>query len=264
MLCQLHAEHVSNVGPGSLEIHEESSLTEHRGGRRPAGKPAVKAPAKAGPLTVQSVESALTTQAPRAVAHVRRIRKANPDMSREEILRRLETKFRLDAARTGRAAGAEASSGAGKAIDSGSGKATLEVAVFFVLAATEAYKVPLSELEYREEMVRAVLLVRKTDWAVRLLAARTAPHLAGKIMARIPASALRPINNVMGPRFMTLYGQSGGIVLADELEREVAGAFGSLTNSAFAWNVIRVTRQTLESSDFAFDVDGDIVDEDMV
>lgn len=34
----------------------------------------------------------------------------------------------------------------------------------------------------------------------------------------------------MGDRFLTKYGQSGGIVLADEVEKEVGSAIGVLTN----------------------------------
>ncbi|UUL76327.1 hypothetical protein NG819_21150 [Pseudarthrobacter sp. Fe7] len=55
--------------------------------------------------------------------------------------------------------------------------------MFYVLAATEAYEIPLSELDYREGVVRAVLLAKKADWLVNLLASKTAPHWAGKFVA---------------------------------------------------------------------------------
>jgi hypothetical protein len=62
--------------------------------------------------------------------------------------------------------------------------------------------------------------------------------LARKIVARIPASSTRRINAVMGDKFVTKYGESGGIVLADVAEREVGSALGAFTNAAFAEYVI--------------------------
>lgn len=236
-------------------------MDEHSRSRRSKRKPAGKVVVKATTHTVQTVEAALKIETPRAVDYVKKMRKANPGMSRADLLQILESKFRLDAALSGREAGAAIFSGAASAAFAR--KETLEVAVFFVVAATEAYGIPLSALEYRKELVRAVLLVKKSDWAASLLATRTAPHWAGKIVARIPDSSTRRINAVMGEKFFTLEDADGGIVLAEAVERELASTFGSLANSAFAWNVMRVTRRTLESSELAFGIDGDVVDEDL-
>ena len=244
-------------------MHEERGLAEQRQGRRPGGRPTGQASAAVDIFTEKTVEAALVSQASRAVGHVKRLRRADPNLSRDDLLKALEDRFYRATRRSGRAAGAAVSSGTASAI-SGTRKDTLEAAVFYVLAATEAYEIPLSELDYREGVVRAVLLAKKADWLVNLLASKTAPHWAGKFVAWLPEPATRRIgriNDVMGPEFVTEQGQ-GGIVLEKVVEREVGSAFGWLTNTTFAWHVIRVTKGALNDLENDLALDGDIVGED--
>lgn len=246
-----------------LALHEEHGLAEQRQGRRPGGRPTGQASAAVDIFTEKTVETALVSQASRAVGHVKRLRRADPNLSRDDLLKALEDRFYRATRRSGRAAGAAVSSGTASAI-SGTRKDTLEAAVFYVLAATEAYEIPLSELDYREGVVRAVLLAKKADWLVNLLASKTAPHWAGKFVAWLPEPATRRIgriNDVMGPEFVTEQGQ-GGIVLEKVVEREVGSAFGWLTNTTFAWHVIRVTKGALNDLENDLAIDGDIVGED--
>lgn len=234
-------------------------MTQQRRGRRPAGKPGTIQPS-----TRQTVELALRTQADDAITHVNWLRKEHYGLPQAELVRMLETKFRKDARQIGQQSGAAGT----PQIRTGTtspGRETLEAAVFFVLAVAEANDSPHSELGYREELVRSVLLARSTDKAIRALASRTAPHWAGKIVSKIPEATYKPINKVMGPDFIVPSGQSGVIVVDEWAEREVGAGIGWVTNTAFAWYVIRASRRAFNSPDSAVaDPDAVIVEEDVI
>lgn len=239
-------------------------MAEQTGRRRPAGRPAGPGRGTIEPFTAQTVEAALKSQAHRAVRHVVRLRNEEPDLSDADILKKLEGKFRRDAFEIGRKAGAAAASEGtdGTAtIETIAGRLTLESAVFYVLAATEAYEVPLTELEDREDLVRAVLLAEGTNKAVRRLASRAAPHVARKIVVKIPASSFKPINDAFGYRVVTKRGQTGDIVLEDAAAKITGGLIGIGTHVLFTQNVIRVTKRTLEGIRTASVREGDVLDE---
>ncbi|TSE15712.1 hypothetical protein B1A87_007150 [Arthrobacter sp. KBS0703] len=239
-------------------------MAQQSRGRKQAGRPAGPGRGAIEPFTAQTVDAALKSQAHRAVRHVVRLRNEHPDLSDADILKKLESKFRRDAFEIGRKAGAAAAS-EGTAptatVDTIAGRLTLESAVFFVLAATEAYEVPLAELEDREDLVRAVLLAEGTNKAVRRLASRAAPHVARKIVVKIPASSFKPINDAFGYRIVTKRGQTGDIVLEDAAAKIAGSLIGIGTHVLFTQNVIRVTKRTLEGIREASGRKGDVLDE---
>lgn len=234
-------------------------MTQQRGGRRPAGKPGT-----IEPFTRQTVELALETKADDAIDHVNWLRKEHFGLPQADLVGMLETKFRKDVRQIGRKSGA---AGTPRNImgTASPGRETLEAAVFFVLAVAEAHDSPHSELAYREELVRSVLLARSTDKAIRALASRTAPHWAGKMVSKIPDATYKPINRVMGPDFIVPSGQSGVIVIDEWVEREVGAGIGWATNTAFAWYVIRASRRAFNNPDSAAaDPDAVIIEEDVI
>lgn len=243
-------------------MHEESGLAQQRGGRRPAGRPTGK-PGAIEPFTRRTVELALKTQADDAIGHVNGLRQEHPGLSQVELVRKLEAEFRKKARGIGRATGAAGTPRSTTATSS-TGKETLEAAVFYVLAVAEAHDSPHSKLGYRENLVRSVLLAENTDKAIRALASRTAPHWAGKMVARIPEAAYQPINKVMGPDFIVLSGHSGVIVIDEWAERGVGAGLGLATNTAYAWWVIRNCRKAFKSPDTAVDPEAVIVEEDII
>lgn len=246
-----------------LALHKERGLAEQTGRRKPARKPAGRRPEAVEPFTDQTVEVALKSQAPRAVRYVKWPRKEDPNLSQTDLVRTLETKFRREAVRIGRASGApHASRDAARiaATDRSAGKATLESAVFFILAVTEAHDIPLVELEFRERLVRSVLLAKGSDNAVRMLASQAAPRLASRITAKIPASTFKPINNFVGYPLITKRGQTGTFVIEDLAASGVGSLIGFGTNAAFAWHVIRASRSSFKKPD----LDGVIFEGDAI
>lgn len=257
--CQHHAK-PQRPAQGRLALHEESGLAEQTGHRRPAGKPFSQRPGAVKPFTDQTVELALKTQAPRAIRYVKWLQKEDPHLSQTDLVKTLENKFRREALRIGRASGAaQASRDSARvaATDRSAGKATLEAAVFFILAVTEAHDIPLAELEFREKLVRSVLLAKGTDNAVRMLTSQVAPRLASQITAKIPASTFKPINNLVGYRLITKRGQTGTFVIEDLAASGVGSLIGIGTNTAFAWHVIRASRSSFKKPD----LEGVILDE---
>lgn len=227
-------------------------MAEQTGRQRPGGKPRSQRPGAVKPFTDQTVELALKTQAPRAARYVKWLQKEDPNLSRTDIVKTLENKFRREALRIGRASGAAQASrdSAGvTATDRSAGKAVLEAAVFFILAVAEAQDIPLAELEFREELVRSVLLAKGTDNAVRLLTSQVAPRVASQITAKIPASTFKPINNLVGYRLITKRGQTGTFVIEDLAASGVGSLIGIGTNTAFAWHVIRASRSSFKKPD---------------
>ncbi|MCI9870518.1 hypothetical protein [Arthrobacter humicola] len=235
-------------------------MTQRRSGRRPAAKPK----GTIEPFTRRTVELALKTQADDAIEYVNWLRQEHPGHSQADLVRKLETKFWKDARQIGRESGAAGTPRNTIGADS-TGTETLEAAVFFVLAVAEANSSPHSELRYREELVRSVLLAKGTDKAIQALASRTAPHWAGKVVAKIPEAAYKPINNVMGPDFIVKSGQSGVIVIDEVAERGVGAGIGLATNTAFAWWVIRASRRAFKRPDSAVaDLGVVIIEEDVI
>lgn len=237
-------------------------MAEQTGRRRPAGKPTGK-PASIEPFTKRTVELALKSQADDAIDHVNWLRKEHPGLPQADLVRKLETEFRKRVRRIGRESGAAGTPRSTTGTTS-TGTETLEAAVFFVLAAAEAYNSPHSELRHREDLVRSVLLARSTDKAIRALASRTAPYWAGKAVAKIPETAYKPINKVMGPDFIVLSGQSGVFVIDEAAERGVGAGIGWATNGLFALWVVRASRKAFKSPDSAIDLEAVIVEEDII
>jgi hypothetical protein len=183
---------------------------------------------------------------------VKWLQKEDPNLSQADLVKTLEKKFRREAVHIGRASGAaqgSRDSARVAATDRSAGKATLEAAVFFILAVTEAHDVPLAELEFREKLVRSVLLAKGTDNAVRILTSQVAPRVASQITAKIPASTFKPINNFVGYRLITKRGQTGTFVIEDLAASGVGSLIGIGTNTAFAWHVIRASRNSFKKPD---------------
>lgn len=235
---------------------EESGLTQQRSGRGPAGK----SRGTIQPFTRRTVELALKTQADGAIDHVSWLRQEQPGLPQADIVRKLEAEFWKKARRIGRESGAAGTPRSTTGTTS-TGTETLEAAVFFVLAVAEAYDSPHSELRHREDLVRSVLLARNTDKAISALASRTAPHWAGMAVAKIPETAYKPINKVLGDDFIVLSGQSGSFVIDEAAERGVGAALGWVTNTAFAWWVIRASRKSFKSPESADNLEAVVVED---
>lgn len=78
---------------------------------------------------------------------------------------------------------------------------------------------------------------------VAKLAGRTGPHAARQIVTKIPMTAIRAMNKILGRNFITKYGTKQGVlVLGRELPFGLGAAIGAGGNAVVGYLTIRTAR----------------------
>jgi hypothetical protein len=120
----------------------------------------------------------------------------------------------------------------------------LELTTLFALSLAEIHSIPMDEIERRRTLVMGILLGSSGASTIPKVAERAGQHWAREIGAKVPASTLKQINNVLGRNFVTKYGtEQGIIVLGQVMPFGIGAAIGGGANALLAWSAIRAARR---------------------
>lgn len=201
---------------------------------------------------------ALELQHPLAAENVARLRRVHPDKSPEELIKHLNKMYLGAVATTGAGAGAAAivPNGWVQVPVAAAELATfLEASVLYALSVAEVHGVHAEDIERRKLLVMSVLVgdsVAKKS--LEPVIGKTVPYWGKAIVKRIPNSAIKTANKVLGPRFITKYGtKQGALVLGKQLPMFIGVGVGAAGNGAFGWFVIRSARTILGPPPLSWD-----------
>ena len=197
----------------------------------------------------KGLDKAASVSRPVVLDHIERCRQARPDASPAEVIKALGRHFTAATAATGTATGATAAVPgvtlpASLALGLGDATAFTSVAALYVFALAEIHDVPINDLERRRTLLLGILLGDAGVDAVRKVAGRTGPHWARQFVKTVPIEAIRKVNRVLGPNFVTKYGTKQGVlVLGKQVPLGIGAAIGGFGNAAFARFTIRSAKR---------------------
>lgn len=206
---------------------------------------------KAGELSLeQAFEKAFTPAKSVAVKQVERIIERNPDISKKELIAKLERRYISEVTSSGAASGgAAALPGVGTLVgigtafgDAGVFMTSTIVHVFSMLKAIDA---ELNDVDHERALILTILCGGSNAPIVQQIAGRVGPHWAKQLLDKIPGESLRLINKALGRNFVTKYGTKQGIVVLGKIFPFGIGAVvGGGLNYLFGRGMIKVTRMT--------------------
>lgn len=198
-------------------------------------------------------DKALLAQQPVAKANVERLRRVHPHKSPSQIIQILDKWYLGTISASGAGAGMAAvvPNGAVQVPATVADLAAyLEASILYALSIMEVHEVDVDDLERRKMLVSAVLLGNKA--ATKILdkvVGKVAPHWGKNIVKAIPMEAVKNINKVMGPRFVTKWGtKQGTLVLGKQIPLAVGAVVGGVGNGLFGWFVVKAAREIFGSA----------------
>ena len=203
-----------------------------------------------GKLVSTGLTKALRSQQSVAVANVARLRRVHPGKSPAQLVKYLNKVYTGTVTATGAGAGAAAAvPNAVVQVPAAIADALtyLEASVLYVLSVMEIHKLHVEDAEKRRLLVTAVLLGNTAATQIlEKVIGRTAPHWGKEIVKRISRDAIKQVNRVLGPRFVTLTGQKVGVlVLGKQVPLMIGAVLGGAGNALFGIFVIRSARAFL-------------------
>lgn len=179
---------------------------------------------------------------------VQSLRNRNPNASRSELIKRLDTYFISTVTSSGAATGGAAAAPgvgtvAGLGLATGDTGLFLTTATTYVLAVSRIHGVDPGHLEHQRALVLAVLAGGGGAATVSRIAERTGGYWGKTLANSVPLSTIRTVNKALGRNFVTRFGSKTGIlVLGKAAPFGVGAVIGAGGNLAMARAVIRSTR----------------------
>lgn len=187
-------------------------------------------------------------------SRVIRLRDRHPDATPEQLVRKLETTFLSSVTATGAATGgAAAVRGAGTVVvlaaAAGDTSWFLTASAGHVLSVLRFHGIGITYLEHQKANVLTVLVGGGGSKFMGKAAGRTGAQLGKLFTSAVPLSAIRSINHVMGPHFVTKWGTKQGIlVLGKAAPFGVGMVIGAGGNLLFAKGVVTATRKAVSTA----------------
>lgn len=206
-------------------------------------------PAERHNLVHSALDRALRVHGSVVDKNIARSRQRRPDATPAEVIRTLERMYRSALTGTGVAVGAVAAvpavgTGTALALSGGEVLSTLELTALFAFSLAQIHGIPLDEIERRRTLVMGIMLGGSGAETIPKIAERTGRHWAKQIVAKVPASKLLQINNVLGKNFVTKYGTKQGIIVLGRVVPFGIGAvIGGGANLVLAETAIRAARR---------------------
>lgn len=169
-------------------------------------------PTAGGPqsLVDSAVAHATKIPAPRIAAHVRSLRRRNPNASPERIIEILGSELHTILASTGGAVGATAAvpgvgSGTALALTAADLAAFFGAAGFYSLAVAEVHGIHIHDAHRRKTLVLASVLGEAGAKTVVGMSGGSMTHWAKALSTAVPSSSIKQVNRVLSSRFVKRY-----------------------------------------------------------
>lgn len=219
----------------------------------------------------KAYDRALVLQQPIAEKNVARLRRVHPEKTPAELIKDINGWYLGVVSTSGAGAGAAAvvPNGIAQVPVALADLATyMEASVLYTLTVMEIHGVHVEDLERRRMLVTAVMLGNSASTKILDgILGRTVPYWGKKIVNAIPLEAIKRVNKIMGPRFVTRWGaRQGVLVLGKQIPLMLGAAVGGAGNGLFGWFVIKAGREILGpppetwKDDILPYVEGEIVD----
>ena len=194
------------------------------------------------------------------ISQVQRIRERNPNISRKDLIKKLETRYLSEVTSSGVAVGG-LSAVPGVGTITGLTAALGDMAFYasatmvHVYSMLEAIDAELKDLDHERALILTVLLGGTGSGAIKKASQRVGGHWGKKVAQGVPAETIKAINKVLGRNFVTRYGTKQGIVvLGKAAPFGIGAAIGGGMNNIFGRTMLKATRTTF----------ADLLDEDSV
>jgi hypothetical protein len=203
-----------------------------------------------GELVRTGLSKALDLQHPIAVDNVSRLRRVHPTKTPAELVSYVDKVYLSAVTFTGFGAGAAAAIPNGwlqVPIAAADLLTFLEASVLYTLSVAEIHGLHTEDLERRRALVLTALIGNSASAAALAgVLDKTVPYWGKQIVKAVPREAIKAINKLLGPRFVTLYGSRQGVlVLGKQIPAFIGAGIGAAGNALFGRGVIEATKKLL-------------------
>ncbi|WP_461665317.1 hypothetical protein [Gordonia sputi] len=227
-----------------------------------------KPPAKAVEVTGGLLDKAQRLQAPAVKKYVNALRKAHPDESPEQIIRRLEKQFLRTVMGTGSAVGATAAIpgvGTMTALTAMTGETALflEASALLALAVAEVHGIGVEQSERRKTLVLAVALGEEGVAALGRLIGTRGGALRRLGTAAIPGGGLSKLNTTLMNKIVKKYAiKRAPLIFGKLMPAGIGAVVGGAGNRALGRRVVLNAREAFGPAPKSWH--GDVVDGSVV
>ena len=205
----------------------------------------------------QALTKALTFQGPVARRNFERLRRVHPADSPAQLGRRVAKYYLATVASSGGAMGA-----AGTVPGGGIPSAVFDIAAFteasvlYALTLAEIHNLHPEDIERRRLLVQTILIGDSAITALNKGAGRSVPYWGGKIVNKIPMSAVNAANKMLGPRFVTKYGAKQGVlVLSKQIPLGIGIGVGAGANYLVGRTIVGTAKKVFGPAPAGFGLD---------
>lgn len=212
-------------------------------------------------MVVHGLDRLLTVQRPVVLAHIRSIRRGNPDATPERILRILETRYLAAVTVGGAAVGATAAvpavtTGVSLALSGVETAGFLEASALFAQSVTEVHGIPVADPDRARALVMAMVLGNAGRQVIAQLASQatgsgpTKTAFWGDQIGRVlPKSVVGPIADRLKREFVKRFSVTQGANVAGRLIPFGIGAvIGGGGNHLLGRAIVRASREAFSTT----------------
>lgn len=201
-------------------------------------------------LVSSTFDKSLIIQRPAAVKHVARLRRVHPEWSPIEMIRSVNRWY------LGAVTGSGAAAGLSSVFPNGAVQIPaalgdlgvfLESSVLYTLTLAEIHNLHPEDIERRRLLVYLVLAGDSAgSKGLQAILGRSVPHWGKVIVNAVPMEAINAANKFLGPRFITRYGTTQGVlVLGKQVPMGLGALVGAGGNHLFGRVTVRAAQKVL-------------------
>jgi hypothetical protein len=208
------------------------------------------------PMAVRGFDRLLTTQRPAVLAHVRSVRRRNPDANPAEIIRILERHFLIAVTAGGAGVGASAvipgvGTGIGLALTGVETAVNLAASALFAQSVTEIHGIAITDPDRARTIVMAMMLGTSGADLVRRLAAQATGQAVprsrfwGDVIGRnVPQAFMGPIADRVKRAFMARFARNTTTgAIGRIMPFGIGAVIGGVGNNVLGRKIIQSSRQ---------------------
>lgn len=197
----------------------------------------------------KAIMTATESQEEAGIEYIARLRRVHPEKTPLEIAGIVKSNYIKNVTISGAAAGSTAVLPTGVSI----GASLVDLGNFirasakYVLTMAELTGLHTEDLERKNTLVLICLFGDKASKAaIGTLIPKGAGRLGNLVVKKIPRNLIKEINKALWPRFITIAGKSGTVVLTKHIPLFIGTVLGGAANTVFARSMIKASSKVLD------------------